>query len=86
MARVIQAIEHVDSLLNQEILLIRSLKLEHIEANRIRHVSWVKVDNILYSLLRHLAHQRFNQISVRVNKRKAPAIHHILVGHVLLKD
>ncbi len=59
------------------------IEFKHIQANWIGHITWVKVNNVFDALFWHLPEQILNRITVRVDKRKTTAIHHILKGEVL---
>ena len=79
-AWVIQAIQHVDRLLHQEVLLVGVIELKHIKTNRVAHITWVEVDNILYPITWYFSKQRLSQVTVRINQSKTPPRQHILVG------
>ena len=83
---VVQAIQHVDRLLHQEVLLVGVIELKHIETNRVAHIARVEVDNILYPITRYFSKQCLSQVTVRINQGKTPPRQHILVGQVLLQD
>ena len=85
-AWVVQAIEHVNRLLHQEVLLVGVVELKHIEANWVAHITWVEVDNILYPIAWYFSKQRLSQVTVRINQGKTPPRQHILVCQVLLQD
>ena len=79
-AWVVQAIQHVNRLLHQEVLLVGVVELKHIEANWVAHIAWVEIDNILHPITWYFSEQRLSQVTVWINQGKTPPRQHILVG------
>ena len=86
MSWIVKTIQHINRLLNQKVFLVWSVEFKHIQTNWISHISRIKVDNILNAFFWNLTQQRFNQITVRINKGESPTIHHILISHIFLQD
>ena len=84
--RVVQAVQHIDRFLYQEVLLVFGVEVEHVQADRVRHITRVEINHVFHTLFRYLAKQLFDRITVRVHERETFAVHHVLKRQVLQQD
>ena len=83
---VVKALEHINPLLHDEILLFFGCELKHVHADRIIDITRVKIDDIIHALGWHHAHDFLDHVAVWVDKGKAASVHHILQGDVAHKN
>ena len=81
-----KALKHRNSLLYDEILLVRTGKFEHIHTDRMLNVGWIKINDVIDSLFWHTFKNRFYGVAVRIDEGKAATIAHILKGEILKED
>ena len=84
--QIIELVKNVDHLVDDKGLLLRILKLQHVQAKGAFGVRRIKKNHVLGPLRRHLLQHRLHQIAMRVNQANAFAVFNVLDNHVLQQD
>ena len=83
---VVEAVEHGDSFLDEEVALILGFKFEKIEADRRIHVTRVEIDDVVDALWRDHAEELFGGVAVGIDESETFTIGHVLIGKVFEED